>query len=69
MSKEEIITYLRKRLITNLDELLEDYDNTNQSEFLLGGLYAYTECLEIILQSEGVDNDTLLALEQHYGIR
>ena len=69
MSKEETIAYLREHLRLCLDELLEDCDNSTDSEFLMGEMYAYTECLEIILQSDGVDNDTLLALEQHYGIR
>lgn len=69
MCEQDAITYLQENLITWLDEIWEEYSQGNKSEFLLGEIYAYIECLEIILQYKGVDNKTLLALEKHYGIR
>lgn len=52
-----------------LNELWQEYCRGDDSDFLLGEIYAYVECLEVILQSEGADHDVLLDLEARYGIR
>lgn len=69
MSKKSAIKQLKEKLFMWLDEIWEEYSQGDESEFLLGEIYGYVECLEIILQSEGVDNETILALESRYGIR
>lgn len=61
--------YLSECLFEWLEEVWQEYNQGNKSDFLLGELYAYMECLEVILKRQGVDNDTLLALEEHFGIR
>lgn len=69
MCMQTAMTYLQERLLSWLDEAWDEYCYCEESDFVLGKIYAYIECLEIILQSEGVDNDTLLALEEKYHIR
>jgi len=59
---------LEKYIMTCLDEIRTQNELEN-SEFLQGELYAYLECLEIILQGQGVDNAELLALEERLGVR
>lgn len=61
--------YLSESLFEWLEEVWQEYNQGNKSEFLLGEIYAYVECLEVLLRKQGVDNDTLLAIEEHYGIR
>lgn len=57
----------------NLDEYillcLEELNEEEQTEFVIGEKYAYIECLEILLQSKGVENEMLITLEKKYGIR
>lgn len=55
---------LREHLQQSLDELAGNVYN----EFQLGEIYAYLECLEIILCNEGVRRDEIMALEKKYGI-
>ena len=69
MCKQSVDTYFQEKLFMWLDEAWEEYSGGNKSDFLLGKIYAYVECLEIIMQQEGCDNDVLLALEEQYGIR
>ena len=67
MRKEQtLLRYLEEYIIMCLDEIMEIGET---DDFLIGEIYAYIECLEIILQKQGVDNNTLLALEAKYGIR
>ena len=67
MRKEETLThYLVKYIFMCLDEIMEIEEMT---DFLTGEVYAYIECLEIILSRQGVDNKTLLAIEAKYGIK
>lgn len=61
---------VQDKIFAWLDEAWEEYRCCeSDSEFLLGKIYAYVECLEVILQQNGVSNDALLALEKQYGIR
>lgn len=53
----------------NIILFLEELNDEEPTEFVLGEKYAYIECLEKILQSKGIDNETLLSLEKKYGIR
>ena len=69
MGTQSAITHLKEQLTMWLDEIWEEYSKGDESDFLLGEIYGYVECLEIILQYEGVDNATILALEKRYGIR
>lgn len=69
MSKQSVIIFIVDKLYAWLDEAWSEYSGGYESEFLLGKIYAYIECLEIILQSEGIDNEELLALEEKYGIK
>lgn len=67
MRKEEaLIHYLEEHIVMCLDDIME---GEKMTDFLTGEIYAYIECLEIILQRQGVDNKTLLALEAKYGIK
>lgn len=66
MRKQQNVThYLEEYIMMCLDEIME----TDKTEFLLGEIYAYVECLEIIWQWKGVDNATMLALEAKCGIK
>lgn len=69
MDNQSVVIYLQEKLLEWLDDVWNEYCNCDTSDFLLGQLYAYMECLEVILKSEGVDNSTMLALEEQYGIR
>ena len=69
MYKQFVKTSVQEKLLTWLDEAWDEYCCGNESEFLQGKIYAYVECLEVILQSEGVSDEALLALEEQYGIR
>lgn len=69
MYKQFIKTPVQEKLLTCLDEAWGEYCCGNESDFLLGKIYGYVEYLEIILQSEGVSDEALLALEEQYGIR
>lgn len=66
MGKKHTVLYLEKYILMCLDEIRSEGIKT---EFVLGEVYAYIECLEIIWQRKGVDNQTMLALEAKYGIR
>lgn len=63
--QQSTIHYLEEYILMCLDEIKE----ADMTEFLLGETYAYIECLEIIWESFGIDNKTMLALEAKYGIR
>lgn len=68
MCKETVNICAQEKILRWLDEALEEY-RCYKSDFLLGKVYAYVDCVEIILYSEGVDDDALLAFEEHCGIR
>lgn len=63
--QQTIIQYLEEYILMCLDEVLD----TEMTDFLLGEIYAYVECLEIIWGWKGVDTATMLALEAKCGIR
>lgn len=65
MCKQNTTQYLEEYILMCLDEILGKVID----DFLLGEIYAYIECLEIIMKRRGVDDKTLLALEAKYGIR
>lgn len=66
MEKKHTVLYLEEYILMCLYEIRSEGITT---EFVLGEVYAYIECLEIIWQRKGVDNQTMLALEAKYGIR
>lgn len=69
MEVQNLSAELCERLLMWLDEVWAEYSQGDKSDFLLGQIYAYIECLETILQNAGVDNETLLDIERQYGIR
>lgn len=69
MRKQSAITYLKEQLVMWLDEVWKEYCQGNKTDFLLGQIYAYVECLEVLMQCEGVDNQTQLDIETRYGLR
>lgn len=69
MSEQSVITSLEEEIYKWLDEAWDEYCGGDDSEFLLGKIYAYVECLEILLHSEGIADETLIELESRYGIR
>ena len=69
MCNQSVITYLQEKILLWLDEVWNEYCSFGRTEFLLGKIYAYVECLEIIMELDGADNDEMLALESLYGIR
>lgn len=69
MCKQIVNICAQEKILKWLDEAWEEYCRGNESEFLLGKVYAYVECMEIILQSEGMDDEILRVLEEQYGIR
>ena len=62
--QQTIIQYLEEYILMCLDEVLD----TEMTDFLLGEIYAYVECLEIIWGWKGVDAATMLAFEKKCGI-
>ena len=68
MSKETVDICAQEKILKWLDEAWEEYRNGYESDFLLGKIYAYVECMEIILQSEGMSDEMLRDFEQQYGI-
>lgn len=69
MQEEKEKIYLEEYILLRLEEVQEEREQDDESEFLLGETYAFVECLEVILKSKGVDNETLLNIEKRYGIR
>lgn len=67
--QKKLEDFLEEYLISRLDELRETYFQEDNSEFYLGEAYAYVECLEVILEYKGADNETLLSIEERYGIK
>lgn len=59
-----VISRLKNHIKMCLDELLLSQD----SDFTEGEMYAYLECLELILLLCGVKRDKLIELEEQYGI-
>ena len=64
-NQQTIIQYLEQYIQMSLDEIME----AEMTDFLLGEVYAYVECLEIIWEWKGVGNTTMHALEAKCGIR
>ena len=62
--QQTIIQYLEEYILMCLDEVLD----TEMTDFLLGEIYAYVECLEIIWGWKGVDTATMIAFEKKCGI-
>ena len=61
---------LEKHIEGCLDEIIHARKcGTENTEFLVGEIHAYLDCLEIILQSKGVDRQQILLVEEKYGIR
>ncbi len=69
MGQQSVITYFVEKLYLWLDEVWDEYCGGYESEFLLGKIYAYIECLELMLQHDGIDNKMLLELEVKYGLK
>lgn len=69
MCKQSVVAELKKEVSAWLDEAWEEYRCVVQSEFLLGKIYAFTECLEMIMYAEGVADEYIIELEERYGLR
>ena len=70
MKEEAITLFLKKHIVMSLNEIRETSRNgSDKTNFELGEVYAYVDCLEMLLQYQGVENCVLLALEEKYGIR
>ena len=69
MCKQSAFTYVQEQIVSWLDEAWDECCLGEQSEFLMGKIYGYVECLEILLRYDGVSDDELLALEAQYGVR
>ncbi len=69
MSKQPVDICAQEKILKWLDETWEEYRRGYDTDFLLGKIYAYVECMELILQSEGVSDEMLRAFEERYGIR
>ena len=69
MDKQTVNICAQEKILKWLDEAWDEYCGGNESEFLLGKIYAYVECMEIIFQSEGMGDEMLRAFEEQYGIR
>lgn len=69
MQKQEaqLVKYLTEYIEKCLEELR--YGNAESlTEIVCGEIYAYIECLEIILTGKGVNEETLRELELKYGV-
>lgn len=69
MDKQASFGYVPEKILAWLDEAWDEYCLGYQSEFIMGKIYGYVECLEELLRCEGVENSELLLLEEQYGIR
>lgn len=64
--EQSIISYLEEYILICLNEITGIDDKT---DFLMGEVYAYIECLEILLKKQGKDNEAILELEKKFGIK
>lgn len=69
MQKKYEELHLDEYLMLRLEELREELSQDAESEFLLGQAYAFVECLEVILKSNGENDEELLSIERRYGLR
>ncbi len=69
MENKAFINFMQDFIFESLDEMKEEMILAGENDFLWGKIYGYLECLEIILEKIGVDNDIILDIEKHYGIR
>ena len=69
MCKQSAVAELKEEISAWLDEAWDEYRCGVQSEFLLGKIYAFTECLEILPYAEGTADEDIIELEERYGLR
>lgn len=69
MPKKYESMYLDEYILLRLAEVQDERRIDPESEFLLGEVYAYIECLEVILKNGGAEDEELLNLEERFGIR